>query len=257
MNLCVNARDAMSDGGRLRLASAKVSGSRIQDQNIDPKKDYVRITVSDNGQGMPPDVRARIFEPFFTTKTKKGGTGLGLSVVYGIVVNHQGALTVDSTPGKGTTFNAYLPIVETQAQAAVEGGDGKKVVPRGTENVLIVEDEQSLRELLGAALTELGYSVEQAEHGLAAAERLLQGGGADLDAILLDLNLPGMNGIEVLRAVRRIRPQMPVIIISGNVGREQRTQLEELGVGDVIVKPYSLTDIGVRLRGVLDRTKVV
>ncbi len=256
MNLCVNARDAMPDGGRLRLASSRVRGNQISDQqNIDPKRDYVCITIADNGQGMPPDVRARIFEPFFTTKMKKGGTGLGLSVVYGIVVNHQGALTVESAPGKGTTFKAYFPLVESRDKQGAVVETEKRTVPRGTENLLIVEDEESLRELLGTAMKELGYSIETAEHGLAAAERLLNGGGADLDAILLDLNLPGMNGIEVLRSVRRIRPQLPVIIISGNVGRDHREQLDQLGVGDVIVKPYSLADIGQRLRAVLDKAK--
>ncbi len=256
MNLCVNARDAMPEGGRLRLASSRVRGNTIADQpNINAKRDYVCITIADNGQGMPPDVRSRIFEPFFTTKMKKGGTGLGLSVVYGIVVNHQGALTVDSAPGKGTTFKAYFPIVESQEAHGATADNETRTVPRGSEHLLIVEDEESLRELLSTAMNELGYSIETAEHGLAAAERLLNGGGADLDAILLDLNLPGMNGIEVLRSVRRIRPGMPVIIISGNVGREQREQLDQLGVGDVIVKPYSLADIGQRLRAVLDRAK--
>ena len=256
MNLCVNARDAMPEGGRLSLSSSRVAGSSISDQNIDPKRDYMCVTIADNGQGMPPDVRARIFEPFFTTKTTKGGTGLGLSVVYGIVVNHHGVLTVESAPGKGTTFQAYFPLVEAkEAQIAEPSTDGT-IVPLGNERILIVEDEESLRELLSTALREHGYKVETAEHGLSAAERLMQGGCRDLDAILLDLNLPGMNGIEVLRAVRRIHPNMPVIIISGNVGREQRTQLDELGVGDVIVKPYSLADIGQRLRGVLDKMNV-
>ncbi len=256
MNLCVNARDAMPEGGCLRLASARVRGSQIADQqNIDSKRDYLCITIADNGQGMPPDVRARIFEPFFTTKMKKGGTGLGLSVVYGIVVNHQGALTVDSSPGKGTVFRAYFPVVDNKETSGNRPEAERSPVPKGSEHLLIVEDEASLRELLCTAMKELGYSVESAEHGLAAAERLLSGGGKDLDAILLDLNLPGMNGIEVLRAVRRIRPQMPVMIISGNVGREQREELDQLGVGDVIVKPYSLADIGQRLRAVLDRAK--
>ena len=256
MNLCVNARDAMGEGGCLRLASSRVNGAQISDQNADRKRDYLCITIADNGHGMAPDVRTRIFEPFFTTKMKKGGTGLGLSVVYGIVVNHQGILTVDSAPGKGTTFKAYFPILEVAKSSLLETGSNNLPVPRGAEHLLIVEDEESLRELLATAMGELGYTVESAEHGLAAAERLLNGGGADLDAILLDLNLPGMNGIEVLRSVRRIRPQMPVIIISGNVGREQREQLELLGVGDVIVKPYSLADIGQRLRSVLDKTRL-
>ena len=255
MNLCVNARDAMGEGGLLRLASSRVSGAQIPDQNADRKRDYVCITIADNGHGMSPDVRTRIFEPFFTTKMKKGGTGLGLSVVYGIVVNHQGVLTVESAPGKGTTFKAYFPILDVKDSARIEIGTVDRTVPRGSEHLLIVEDEESLRELLMTAMGELGYSVESAEHGLAAAERLLSGGGADLDAILLDLNLPGMNGIEVLRSVRRIRPELPVIIISGNVGREQREQLERLGVGDVIVKPYSLVDIGQRVRSVLDKSR--
>ena len=162
---------------------------------------------------------------------------------------------MDSSAGKGTTFNAYFPIRDMRESDVVEIGPGDRSVPRGSEHLLIVEDEESLRELLMTAMGELGYSVEPAEHGLAAAERLLNGGGADLDAILLDLNLPGMNGIEVLRSVRRIRPKMPVIIISGHVGREQREQLDQLGVGDVIVKPYSLADIGQRLRSVLDKAR--
>ncbi|WP_245844106.1 hybrid sensor histidine kinase/response regulator [Nibricoccus aquaticus] len=255
MNLCVNARDAMlaQGGGRISVATERVRGSALLRLNADSEREYVCIKVADTGCGMPAHVRARIFEPFFTTKQTSGGTGLGLSVVYGIILNHKGFLEVESVEGKGSTFLIYLPLEAVKPSAAVVAAAGTaRRIPKGTETVLVIEDEQALRDLLKALLVPSGYKLLMAPDGVEAVNMLMSE-PSTIDAILLDLNLPRMNGLEVYRNIRRLRPDTKVIVISGNITPETRQELIGLGQKDFIPKPYSLEDLAFRLREMLDR----
>ncbi len=252
MNLCVNARDAMSAGGKITLGTSKVPGTRLARLGADVERDYVCIKVSDTGCGMPPLVRARIFEPFFTTKQNSGGTGLGLSVVYGIILNHRGFLEVDSVEGEGSTFQIYLPM-DTAHSASRPSETGHGIlgkIPPGNETVLVVEDESSLRELLRMVLEPSGYKVLTAADGAEALDILMREPGA-IDAVLLDLNLPEINGVDVYKTLARVRPDAKIIVISGNITPEIRRELSDLGQQEFVTKPYQLDELGRRLRNVL------
>jgi PAS domain S-box-containing protein len=255
MNLCVNARDAMlaQGGGRISVSTTRTRGAELNRLGAELERDYVCIRVADTGCGMPAHVRSRIFEPFFTTKQNSGGTGLGLSVVYGIILNHKGFLEVESTEGKGSLFQIYLPLESVKATgAALVATGAARRIPRGTETVLVIEDEQSLRDLLKALLVPSGYKLLFAPDGVEAVN-LLMAEPATIDAILLDLNLPRMNGLEVYRNIRRLRPDAKVIVISGNITPEARQELVSLGQDDFIPKPYSLEELAFRLRDLLDQ----
>ncbi len=253
MNLCVNARDAMGSGGRISVSTHQVSGDTIVRLGADPARRYACIKVADTGCGMPPHVRARIFEPFFTTKQNAGGTGLGLSVVYGIILNHRGFLEVESVEGAGSTFLIYLPI-EAQRSATRTADTAHGMlgdIPPGRETVLIVEDEASLRELLRTVLEPRGYKVMTAADGAEAIDVLLRE-PATIDGVLLDLNLPEVNGVDVFKTLRRIRPETRVLVISGNITPEVRRELNALGQTEFLPKPYQLDELGRRLRSLLD-----
>jgi two-component system, cell cycle sensor histidine kinase and response regulator CckA len=253
MNLCVNARDAMGSGGRITICTTRVPGDSIARLGGDVSRQYACIKVSDTGCGMPPHVRARIFEPFFTTKQNSGGTGLGLSVVYGIILNHRGFLEVESTEGVGSTFYIYLPLeaAKSAARPAEPSTNLLGDIPVGRETILIVEDEASLRELLRTVLEPRGYKVMTACDGAEAIDILLREPGT-IDGVLLDLNLPEINGADVYKTLRRIRPETKVMIISGNITPEVRRELGALGQSEFLPKPYQLEDLGRRLRALLD-----
>ncbi len=250
LNLCVNARDAMPQGGIITIVTQVRSGKEMASTaGVDPSKDYACLRVSDTGTGMNPEVRARIFEPFFTTKPGASGTGLGLAVVYGIVTSHQGFIIVESTPGVGSSFLAGLPLTHEAVgvPAVVLGGD----FPGGTETVLVVDDEISLRRLLKAALTAKGYTVITAANGLEAIDSLSKT-DQPLAAVLLDLNMPGANGLDVAKIARIARPNLKILVLSGNLTGPARTELQRLGLNDFLQKPYALDEVGRRLRKLLD-----
>ncbi|MBI5690466.1 MAG: PAS domain S-box protein [Verrucomicrobia bacterium] len=250
LNFCVNARDAMPQGGTITLTSGTHAGTSLARLGADPARNYARLSVSDTGTGMTPEVRARIFEPFFTTKPVNQGTGLGLAVVYGIMVAHHGLIDVESTPGAGSTFSVYLPLAETVVAApkAQAGGDW---FPGGTEALLVVDDEEALRTLLAKALGWKGYRVQTAASGLEAIE-LVSDTTQHLDAVLLDLNMPGATGVDVLKIIRIARPQLRVLILSGHLTPAARIEFEQLGQREFVQKPYKLEDVGRRLRDLLD-----
>jgi two-component system cell cycle sensor histidine kinase/response regulator CckA len=248
LNFCVNARDAMPAGGTITLATTRAAPDQVP-PGLRPGREYARFTVSDTGTGMTPEVLARIFEPFYTTKPVNQGTGLGLSVVYGIVASHEGTIHVDSQPGKGSAFHVFLPLAQTQAAAS---GPGRvEEFPGGTESVLIVEDETPLRLLLEATLRQKGYRAEGVADGLEAIGRLTAS-GANFDAVLLDLNMPGANGLDVCRVIRATRPTQKIMVVTGHLHPAASAEFEALGQHHFLAKPYTLTDLGRRLRQLLD-----
>lgn len=250
LNLCVNARDAMPQGGTVSISTQVREGSELTGlAGVDPRWTYLCLRVADTGTGMTPDVLAHIFEPFFTTKPGSQGTGLGLAVVYGIVTNHKGFVDVQSTPGAGSAFLVGLPLADAIVCPPVVSVDGE--FPCGTETILVVDDEPSLRRLLEATFTTKGYRVVTATNGLEAIDYL---GRLDqpLEAVLLDLNMPGANGIEVFKVICMARPGLKVLMLSGNLDQEDRAALERLGSIDFLQKPFALDVVGRRLRGMLD-----
>lgn len=248
LNLCVNARDAMAQGGTITLVTGLVPGASLTQTDAVREKKYVRLEVSDTGCGIPPEVKARIFEPFFTTKKGSEGTGLGLAVVYGIVCSHHGFIEVDSSPGLGSTFRVLLPAEVSTAQPVAPSEPGS--FPTGTENLMIVDDEDAIRHILRTALTRKGYSVISASNGLEAIE-MLANPAHKIDAVLLDINMPGASGVDVVRAIRSHRPGLPVLILSGHISAETRNVLEHLGQTDFVSKPYNLDNLGRRIRDMI------
>ncbi|HVS51283.1 MAG TPA: PAS domain S-box protein [Opitutaceae bacterium] len=249
LNLCVNARDAMPNGGAITLTTSKQPGARIQALGADAARDYACMQVVDTGTGMSAEVRQRIFEPFFTTKQANRGTGLGLAVVYGIVVAHHGFIDVQSKPGAGSTFSVYLPLAENAAAVQAVAAAGE--FPGGTESLLIVDDEESLRNLLSASLARKGYHAITAASGLEAIE-LISDPAKQFDAVLLDLNMPGASGVDVLKIIRVCRPTLKVMVVSGHISPEARNEFEQLGQRFFAQKPYKLDELGRNLRLLLD-----
>ncbi len=252
LNLCVNARDAMPSGGTITVTTLLRHGADIANvTGVDIRKTYACLRVADTGTGMTPEVRARLFEPFFTTKPGSQGTGLGLAVVYGIVTSHKGFIEVESVRGNGSTFTVGLPLAEEVISMPALQVRGE--FPGGTETVLVVDDEISLRHLLQATLTSKGYRVVTAANGLEAIDYLSQM-DKPVDAVLLDLNMPGANGVDVFKVIRVGRPAIKVLILSGNLSAEARRELQSLGQNNFIQKPYALDEVGRHLRRLLDES---
>jgi PAS domain S-box-containing protein len=253
LNLCVNARDAMPHGGVITVTTSVRLGAELQSRHYsaEPARRYACLEINDTGSGIPPEVCARIFEPFFTTKQPNHGTGLGLAVVYGIATSHNGFIDVDSTVGIGSTFHVYLPLAGDVAVSAPSASSSD--FPSGTESLLVVDDEGPLRMLLAAAFSRKGYRVTSAATGLEAID-LIGDMQRQLDAVLLDLNMPGSNGVQVLKVIRACRPNIPVLVISGHISPEVRTEFQQLNQRDFVQKPYRLDDIGRRLRKLFEQS---
>jgi PAS domain S-box-containing protein len=253
MNLVTNARDAMPAGGRLAIATSLVTVDEADiaaDEAPLPGR-YARITVSDTGQGMDAETRARIFEPFFTTKNVGEGTGLGLAISYGIIKQHDGYITVYSEPGQGTEFNTYLPVSET---APAPGRETTASVPvrGGNETILVAEDDTPLRELSSKVLESLGYKVIPAVDGEDALMKFKENRGR-LSLLLLDMVMPKKNGKEVAEAIMKISPGTKILFSSGyTMDINTHKELEAAGF-EFIHKPYQAKELAQKVRQALDR----
>jgi PAS domain S-box-containing protein len=216
LNLVVNARDAMPNGGQLKLSTSTVRRSGTVDGlNADAPEDFVCLTVSDSGTGIPPEVLPRIFEPFFTTKEVGKGTGLGLATVYGIVKQHQGWIDVESQPGAGATFKIHLPVDQETGPLTEDSRLGVRAIG-GTETVLLVEDEPPVRRLVHSALQKGGYNVIAASSG-PAAQVLWQIHRDTIQVMITDVVMPGgLTGFDLARELRRERPELRVVFMSGH-----------------------------------------
>lgn len=248
MNLCVNARDAMPAGGVITLVAGNVTLGSAQTSSFpgaQPGK-HVRIRVSDSGTGIPPQVRDKIFEPFFTTKDVGKGTGLGLSTALGIVQEHNGIIELESTGVQGTTFVLYLPASTEQplppgaekAAAAAKKAETAESIARPGEGhtVLVVDDEVPLRQAVSFILSQRGYTVLEGSDGYQAIELVKK--HAQVDAVLLDVMMPRLDGPATLKALREIRPDLRVIATSG-VNHDTRVEaMRRLGVQHFLLKPY-------------------
>jgi two-component system, cell cycle sensor histidine kinase and response regulator CckA len=215
LNLAVNARDAMPQGGRLTVQTASVPGRQLGGRlpEIEPGRDYVVLSVADTGVGMDAETRARLFEPFFTTKEAGKGTGLGLAVVHGIVRQHDGVVHVDSEPGRGTTFSIYLPKTDEITATPVSTPTVVRPVT-GHETVLLVEDDEQVRVLAREILATNGYTVLEAAHGADALQIFGQHGGP-IDLLITDVVMFGISGPQVARRVVSRRPGIKVLYLSG------------------------------------------
>jgi two-component system cell cycle sensor histidine kinase/response regulator CckA len=225
VNLAVNARDAMPDGGKLTVRTVNVPAQEAEKLSYKgmPAADYVRIDVTDTGTGIPPDIVDKIFEPFFSTKEVGKGTGLGLSTVYGIVKQTGGFVYVDSEAGQGTSFRIFLPRHHPEQELQADTGDGAAKEPAeakraadltGQGTILLVEDEEGLRSLNARGLRSRGYSVIEASNGIEAMEALEQKNGA-VDLVVSDVVMPEMDGPTLLKAMRARNPDLKIIFVSG------------------------------------------
>ncbi len=241
MNLCVNARDAMPDGGRLTITTRDVHLDEPTTRllvDVVPG-DYVCLTVSDTGCGMDEATIARLFEPFFTTKPHGQGTGLGLSIVYGIVRQCGGHITVASTLGNGSAFSVYLPVANVPGAPAASV-EAPVTITRGSGTVLLVEDEKAVRELATEALTAAGWHVRAAGDGASA---LAQAAGQPIDLVISDVVMPGMSGWELCRRLDRERPGLPVIFISGYAGDQTPPEIASRPRTIFLGKPFRLAEL--------------
>lgn len=258
LNLCVNARDALIENTNginndtICISVDQVDAKRVPGMKVNESDDrYLRIKVSDNGDGMPEHIKNKIFEPFFTTKST--GTGLGLSVVYGIVQGHNGIVDVESESGKGTTFFIYLPIVEAIRADVVEE-DTEEIIG-GDETILIVEDEVVLCRLLEEVLTSKGYSVLKAADGNEAL-KLYGRQHDDIDAVIMDMGLPKLPGQTLFLKIKHINPSARIILASGYLDEDLKQDLFELGAAAFIQKPYKAQEILKTARKVLNNNKI-
>jgi PAS domain S-box-containing protein len=242
VNLAVNARDAMPDGGRLRIDTREVEldGDFLQEHpELSPGR-YVRLTVADEGVGMEPEIAARAFEPFFSTKRKGEGTGLGLATVYGIVTGAGGQISLDTEPGKGTVFRVHLPAVDSPASA--DPSEHADDLTSLGERVLLVEDDDTVRDLAKRILTEAGYWVTATSQG-ADALRLLEDPRQEFEILISDVVMPGMRGVELARRAEQLRPELPVLMMSGYttpLDEEDRVAMAE---APLLEKPFSRRDL--------------
>lgn len=250
MNLVVNARDAMSTGGKLTIESGRTRlaarGRLVQDL---PPGPYVQVSVTDTGMGMDAATQARIFEPFFTTKERGKGTGLGLSTVYGIVKQSGGGLLVQSAPGKGSTFTVLLPEIEAEQDVLHE--ESEEIGPGGSETILLVEDEPGVRTLVRDTLSIHGYNVLEARHGIEALLVANQHAGT-IHLLLTDVVMPQMSGRELSDQLRRVRTDLAVLYMSGYT-ENAVVQHGVLAPGTAFLhKPFTPDELAKTVRGVLD-----
>ena len=246
LNLAVNARDAMPQGGSITLATSACLISPVEaSENPDRRAGaFACLRVTDTGTGMDAATMQKIYEPFFTTKEVGKGSGLGLAMVHGIVAQHKGWLEVESAPGRGTSFRIYLPRAQGAAQSVPAAPPAAKLL-KGSGTILVVEDEDIVRATLTRSLARLGYQVLEAASGQAAVE-VWQGHREQIDVLLTDMIMPGgMTGVELAKRLREDKPALPVIVSSG-----YSSQLDRTGFDTIIYlpKPYQLAELGEALR---------
>lgn len=255
MNIALNARDAMPEGGTLsfRTESTCIDAQFCNTHVGARQGDYVRLVIQDTGCGIDEETIEHIFEPFFTTKEMGKGTGLGLSMVYGIIKNHRGYIECKSTPGKGTAFHLYLPVISGETgRPRIESQIGEDTVWGRGETILLVDDEKNLLEVGSAMLEQGGYNSLLAESGEAAIE-LFEREGQHIDLVILDLSMPGMGGYRCFEQLRALDPEVKIIVVSGYAVPDKNVKKMLSFQGTAFVrKPYRMSDMLKMVREVLD-----
>ncbi len=251
MNLATNARDAMPSGGAIGIKTglADIDDKFIAFHGYGASGRYALITFSDTGSGMGPETLGRVFEPFFTTKEVGRGTGLGLSMAYGIIKQHDGFIEAKSEVGKGTAFMIYLPLAVAGTEPA---GEAHREVQGGTETILLAEDQEDVRNITGALLEEYGYTVIYAVDGEEAV-RLFGENRERIDLIMLDMIMPRMNGKEALDEIMKIEPAPKVIFTSGYTADIMKARGVEHTGAAFVSKPVSPGALLLKVREVLDK----
>ena len=242
LNLAINARDAMEVGGALTIRTANVALGEPEDAEAPPPGEYVMVSVSDTGSGMTDAVRARVFEPFFTTKEVGKGSGLGLSQVFGLAKQSGGGVAIETAVGRGTTIKVFLP--RASGAPAQRGGEAETAPTAHDDHlvVLVVDDDDAVREVTAGLLTDLGYNVVEAGSGGAALDMIERHG--EISAVVLDFAMPGMNGADLARELRARRPRVPILFATGYADAEALT-----GVGDhqIVHKPFVQAELARKL----------
>ena len=248
MNLATNASHAMrEEGGELVISLGKVESDLPLSPDLPPGR-YMEIVVRDSGTGISPEVMNRMFEPFFTTKESGQGTGLGLSVVYGIVKALKGDIIVESTPGTGSSFKVLLPVAEP-GDTSLQPGNAQ--IPRGTERVLLIDDEEFLAELGKDFLEGLGYKVT-AMTDPARAVALFLKNPSGFDLVFTDMAMPGITGLEVAKSLLNRNPKIPIILCTGYSDDVSTEKAMAMGIRGFLMKPLSRNEIATAIRRVLD-----
>lgn len=248
-NIVLNSVQAMPGGGKIEIAAANV----VLKDRLREKEDYIRITIKDHGEGIPASVLPNIFDPFFTTKEK--GNGLGLSSCYFIIQQHDGFIDVDTAPGQGTAFSLFIPSVGPLAEESRKGSEGEDIV-RGSERILILDDENIIRRSTGKILERLGYDPVLAEDGEKAVDlfREAEKEGRPFDVAILDLTIPGgMGGKDAVIELRKIRSDVLVIASSGYSNDPVMADFKKYGFNDILNKPYTVELLSQVLQRILKK----
>ena len=254
LNLAVNARDAMAEGGRLIIETDNITLDKAYCKHVRvsvPPGDYVMLAITDTGIGMPEDVRMKIFEPFFTTKEQGKGTGLGLSTVYGIVKQSNGDIFVYSEKGRGTTFKIYLPRIKEASTELEQAQVAPEDLPKGKETILLVEDEDVVRKLTARMLEKQGYTVIQAEEGTKALE-LSKHHKGQIDMLVTDVVMPNMGGRALANHMMSESNDLKVLYISGYTDKTVHLQNIVDTDAEFLQKPYTLETLSYKIRSIFD-----
>lgn len=249
LNLSINARDAMPDGGRLTIAAMRETIGEDSNLGLRPG-DFILIKVCDTGVGMPPEIIEKVFEPLFTTKPIGQGTGLGLSMIYGFAQQSGGTVSDASAPGRGTSIMLYLPAAQ-EAQETDEAEVKTPVVEGQGQTVLVVEDDEAVRLLISEVLSDLSYRVIQVPDADPAVELLA--GDRKIDFMVSDVGLPSMNGRQLAEVARRFRPQLPILFVTG-YAENAATKAGFLGTNmDMISKPFAVETLAAKISELMSR----
>jgi len=254
MNLCTNAHHAMREKGgvlEVRLESPILDADKAAALDL-RSGNYLVISVSDTGCGMNPEVMERIFDPYFTTKEKAVGTGLGLAVVHGIVKGHGGAISVESEPGKGSTFTVYLPVIEYAKLP--EEAEKEWHLPTGDERILLIDDEPPLVDIGKQMLERLGYLVVTKTSSTEAL-KLFRSAPDEFDLVITDQTMPQMTGDELAKELMKLKPGIPIILCTGFSDKISEQEANSMGLRAFLMKPLEMADLAQTIRNILDESR--